>query len=149
MRVEREEEIDELEANAGRAAGEARDLQGEHEADRRGVEEGAGPGGVRQDDVGLQPLELVGGDARLREAAEPGVDAVGRFAVGQDARDRGRGRRDGGPRGRRERDRDPLARDRAQRPEGERRRAECDGHQSGRSIGRSSPCARAQAIAAS
>ena len=47
---------------------------------------------MRQDQIALQRLELVGGDARLGELAEAGVDAIGRGAAVEH-------RPDGGERG--------------------------------------------------
>ncbi|OMP13658.1 hypothetical protein COLO4_01203, partial [Corchorus olitorius] len=52
--------------------------------------------GVREDEVALQALQLVRGDLRLGQQAEPGVDAVGRVALGNDGLHGGRRRFDGG-----------------------------------------------------
>jgi hypothetical protein len=48
--------------------------------------------GVREQQIALQQLELIGRDARLREQAEAGVDAVGGVAGATIIDQRGRGR---------------------------------------------------------
>ena len=50
--------------------------------------------GVRQHQIALQQLELLVGDAGLREQAEAGIDAVGRIAARDDLVDQRRRRCD-------------------------------------------------------
>ena len=57
--------------------------QRHHRAHDVGREWRPHPGRVTADQVGLQPLELIGRDADVGELAEPGVDAVDRGAAGQ------------------------------------------------------------------
>jgi hypothetical protein len=60
---------------------------------------------MRQDQVLLQLLQLLGRDVALGQQAEAGIDAVGRIALGDDGLDRGGGRLDGGVGVRRQRQR--------------------------------------------
>src|SRR5262249_45190720 len=109
------------------------------------VEQWPGAGGVRQHDIELKLLELLGRDARLRQATEPGVDAVRGLARGDDSLHGGERRIHLGERGGVELERRRVARDRAQLPE--RRIFLAETHYSRK--GRLSFQARAQAIACS
>ena len=74
----------------GVAAGQAGHLERQHEPDDRRRERLPHADRVGEDQVALQQLELVGRDVGRGEAAEAGVDAVGRLAAGHDGGD-GRG----------------------------------------------------------
>ena len=93
--VEGEERLDDLAAHPGVAAGQAGDLEGDDEADDRRRERLPDPDRVGEDEVPLEELELLGRDVGRGEAAEAGVDAVGRLAAGHDGGDGRRPRVDG------------------------------------------------------
>ncbi len=93
---EREQPLDHDRAHAREAAREARGLQHQDEPHGRVRERRADARRVRAHEIELQRRELVVGDARLRELAEAGVDAVERLAGGE-ARAHGRERRLDGP----------------------------------------------------
>ena len=88
-----------LRPHAGRALGEAGQLQGHHQPDD--IAGGGGPGSRRmaQHDVALQPSEVRVPDPHIGELAEAGIDSIDRRAGGQNARDRGRAGSDHRPGG--------------------------------------------------
>src|SRR5256885_15630185 len=104
----------------------------------------AEPGAVRKDEVGLKLGKAVGRDARIGEHAEAGIDAVDRLAASDDALDRGGGAGDALHRGVVE-TRLGAGPQLAQGREVDVRRVEL--HAS--TIGKSSPCSRAQSMAIS
>jgi hypothetical protein len=69
---------------------QAGQLQGHHQPDHRNRRGRARPGGVRQDDVALQGLQVRVADAYAGQLPKARIDAVDRRALGQDALD-GRG----------------------------------------------------------
>ena len=73
------------------AATEAEQLQHDHQPDDVARERVAEPGAVRKDEVGLELGKTLVGDARVRQQAEAGVDAVNRLAARNDAVDRSGG----------------------------------------------------------
>ncbi len=83
--IELEQPLDEERPHAGIASGEALDLERERQAHSLVCEHGAGARRVRQHDVPLQRFELAVGDAGLRQAPEPSVDAVCGLTGGKDA----------------------------------------------------------------
>lgn len=87
--VAREQRVDEAGPHAGITPGEARDFQREDQPHYAIVEQRAGARGVGQDDVALQVRQLVAWDARRRELADAGIDAVDRrIAAGDTLHDR-------------------------------------------------------------
>ena len=78
---QREQGIDDVAAHTRHAMRKARGLQQQHQAHDRRCERLADAGAVRQHEVLLQLRQLVVGDARLRELAEAGVDAVDRLVA--------------------------------------------------------------------
>ena len=94
------EEAGELGAHSREALHEARELEHEREAHDGIVEQRPDAGAVREDDVALQERALRGRDARLREQAEAGVDAVGGRVAGGEPRGRRVRLGDGAQRGR-------------------------------------------------
>jgi hypothetical protein len=83
---QRHHRVDDLGPHSGETAREARHLEQHDEAHHRIVERRADADAMREDQVLLQQLELVGRDVRLRELAEAGVDAVDGPALLDDAR---------------------------------------------------------------
>ena len=71
-----EQQVDDFHAHAREAVREARRLQQQHQPHDGCRERLSDPGAVRKHEVGLQLREVGVGDARLRELAEAGVDAV-------------------------------------------------------------------------
>ena len=77
---QRQQQLDGLAADAGRAGRErvrAQQHRGPHDLGREGVTDAAG---VAAQQVELQPRDLVVLDGDVHEAAEPGVDPIGRRA---------------------------------------------------------------------
>ena len=70
------------------AARQARDLHHQRESHDFITEQLASADRVREDQVALQLLQLGVGNARFREPAESGVDAVGRVTLCNNALDR-------------------------------------------------------------
>ena len=85
--VHYDQALDELDPHSRMPAREAGDLQCDREPYGRVVEQRAGACRMRKHDVALQGGELGIGNACLREAAEAGVDAVGRCATREYATD--------------------------------------------------------------
>ena len=145
---EREQPLDHDRAHARETAREARGLQHHDQPHGRVGERRADAGRVRAHEVELQRGELVVGDARLRQLAEAGVDAVERFAGGESRAHGGKRRFDRSPPAFGERDGVGAARDAPELRERDAARLQRHRrHQ--RTDGRSRPCSRAQAIASS
>ncbi len=84
MLEQRCQRFDELESHAGIAAGEGVDLQRQHEPHHRVGQRLAHAGGMREKEVSLQQLQLIRGNAGLRQQSKTRVDAIGRIALGDD-----------------------------------------------------------------
>ena len=76
-------------AHPREALQQAGELQHQGEPHDGVIEQRPDAGAVREDDVALQERALRGRDARLREQAEAGVDAVGGRIRGRQAQRRG------------------------------------------------------------
>ena len=83
-----------LHADAGVAARQGVDLERENQAHDGVGQRIADARGVREQQIALQQLELLGRYAGLRQQAEAGVDAVGGVAGRDDLVDQGARRRD-------------------------------------------------------
>ena len=81
--------VDGADADAGIALRQARDLEHEHQPDHFIGQWCAGSRAVRQQQIALQLRQAIVRYSRLRQKSEAGVDAVDRFAVGEDAAHRG------------------------------------------------------------
>jgi hypothetical protein len=143
--IELEQALDERGPHARVARRQRRNLERKHEPHGRVIEQRPSTGGVRKHDVRLQLLELVGRDARLGEAPEAGVDAVGGLARSDDALNRFVSRAQRRQAGRVELQLRAFPRNMAQGGEGEG----CAADLHPRNIGRSRPLSFAQAIASS
>ena len=144
------ERLDELEADAGMAAGERRDLGQDHEPHDLVPEFVAHPGGVRADEVFLQLAEFRVPDPDVDQAPESGVHSVHRAA----GRDGGVNRPGGGgdalPGGLGERDGHRAPPGRAQGRERDGARPDLDPHgATSGTIGSRRRCSRAQVMASS
>ena len=149
MFEERAERLDEFEADAGVPAGERHHLHQDHEADDLVPEVLTHPRGVGTDDVLLELPEFGFVDPHVDEMPAAGVDPVDGTAAG-DRRVHRAGRGGDPPAGvLAEFDRYPVEPGRAQRGEGDPL-PDLDLHpRSPGTMGRFSPCSRAQAMASS
>jgi len=153
----RQQRVDHLLAHARRAARQAAGLEGQRQPHHRRGKRRPDAHAVRADQVELQPVELVGRDARAGELAEAGVDAVDRPLAGGGARDRRGAGAQAGSRGRVELEAHRRGVDRLQllerEPAGRQPQHGPGSRRAHRaappSIGSFRPCSRAQAMASS
>ena len=83
--VHGDQRVDDFFPHAGRTAREARGLEREHQAHHRRRQRIADTDAVRSDQVELKRGEIVLADARLRELAEAGIDAIDRRVAARGA----------------------------------------------------------------
>jgi hypothetical protein len=113
--ADREQRVDHRFAHAGMPARQARRLQHKHQSDDRWRQRLADADAVGADQVELQAIELVGVDARRRQLAEAGVDAIDRRVTLRRALDDGGAGAHGRTRGRVELEACAAGMDRLQR----------------------------------